>query len=617
MIELDRRHLLSGSLSVGGALGASALFPSWARAASSLPNSRKGLDELSGDQIDLAIGKTNFAVEGRSAQAVTINGTLPGPLIRLTEGQNVRLSVTNNLEEDSSIHWHGLLVPFQFDGVPGVSFPGIKPGETFHYEFPIRQSGTYWYHSHSGTQEQDGHYGPIIIDPSGKDPITFDREYMLVLSDWSPLGGHMIMKKLKQQSDYFNYDKQTFASLLAGEGQTLEQRLKWGKMRMSAADISDVTGSTYSYMINGHGPQENWTGLFRPGERVRLRIVNASAMSIFNVRIPGLKLEVVQADGQNIVPVQTDELQISVAETYDVIVTPTENKAFNIIGESVDRSGMARATLAPAAGMVVPLPALRERPTLTMKDMGMGAMGAKTAPMANDKPMDHAAMGHGTEAPGSTDMAGMDMPGMDMGRSTDMSGMDMSGSAAPMNMRDTRKLPPKSGTGPGVATVAPMPVDRIGDRGLGLDDVKHDVLVYTDLVALEPGKDRRRPSRELEIHLTSNMERYMWSLNGNKFSAVTDDPIRFARNERVRVKLVNDTMMSHPIHLHGHFFELVNGQTNQPRKHTVNVLPGGFVQFDLTADEPGDWAFHCHLLYHMEAGMFQVVTVRPLDGDAA
>ena len=232
MIELDRRHLLSGSLSVGGALGASALFPSWARAASSLPNSRKGLDELSGDQIDLAIGKTNFAVEGRSAQAVTINGTLPGPLIRLTEGQNVRLSVTNNLEEDSSIHWHGLLVPFQFDGVPGVSFPGIKPGETFHYEFPIRQSGTYWYHSHSGTQEQDGHYGPIIIDPSGKDPITFDREYMLVLSDWSPLGGHMIMKKLKQQSDYFNYDKQTFASLLAGEGQTLEQRLKWGKMRM-------------------------------------------------------------------------------------------------------------------------------------------------------------------------------------------------------------------------------------------------------------------------------------------------------------------------------------------------------------------------------------------------
>jgi FtsP/CotA-like multicopper oxidase with cupredoxin domain len=278
---------------------------------------------------------------------------------------------------------------------------------------------------------------------------------------------------------------------------------------------------------------------------------------------------------------------------------------------------MARATLAPAAGMVVPLPALRERPTLTMKDMGMGAMGAKTAPMANDKPMDHAAMGHGTEAPGSTDMAGMDMPGMDMGRSTDMSGMDMSGSAAPMNMRDTRKLPPKSGTGPGVATVAPMPVDRIGDRGLGLDDVKHDVLVYTDLVALEPGKDRRRPSRELEIHLTSNMERYMWSLNGNKFSAVTDDPIRFARNERVRVKLVNDTMMSHPIHLHGHFFELVNGQTNQPRKHTVNVLPGGFVQFDLTADEPGDWAFHCHLLYHMEAGMFQVVTVRPLDGDAA
>lgn len=569
MIELDRRHLLFGSLSVGGALSASALFPSWARAASSLPNSRKGLDELSGDQIDLVIGNTNFAVEGRSAQAISINGTIPGPLIRLKEGQNVRLSVTNSLDEDSSIHWHGLLVPFQFDGVPGVSFPGIKPGETFHYEFPIRQSGTYWYHSHSGTQEQDGHYGPIIVEPAGKDPVHFDREYMLVLSDWSPLGGRMIMKKLKQQSDYFNYEKQTLSTLLAGEGQTLEQRLKWGKMRMSAADISDVTGSTYSYMINGHGPEENWTGLFQSGERVRLRIVNASAMSIFNIRIPGLKLEVVQADGQNVVPVQTDELQISVAETYDVVVTPTGNSAFNFIAEAVDRSGMARATLAPAPGMVMPLPALRERPTLTMKDMGMGAMA----------------------------MAG--------------------GKSAPMNMRDTRKLPPRSGTGPGVATVAPMPVDRIGDRGLGLENVKHDVLVYTDLIALEPSKDQRSPSRELEIHLTSNMERYMWSLNGNNFSAVTDDPIRFARNERVRVKLVNDTMMAHPIHLHGHFFELVNGQSNQPRKHTVNVLPGGFVQFDLTADEPGDWAFHCHFLYHLEAGMFQVVTVRPLGGDTA
>ncbi|PTD25007.1 copper resistance system multicopper oxidase [Sphingomonas fennica] len=575
---IGRRDVLRGASLLGGGLLLNAALPAWAH--SGAHGLTADMPMLSGTDIKLAVGHSRFAVGGRSGHAITVNGTLPAPLIRLREGQQVRLSVTNGLDEDTSIHWHGLILPFQMDGVPGVSFPGIRPGETFHYEFPVRQAGTYWYHSHSGLQEQMGHYGPIVIDPAGADPVAYDREHVIVLSDWSFLHPHEIFRKMKAQGGYFNWQKQALGD---GGAMSAADRAMWGRMRMDPTDIADVTGATYTYLVNGHGPAENWTGLFRPGERVRLRIVNASAMTIFNVRIPGLAMAVVASDGQNVRPVTVDELQITVAETYDVIVTPTEDRAFTLVAESVDRSGMARATLAPRLGMQAPVPPLRPRPTLTMKDMGM----------------DHGAMGHD----------GMDHGGMDQGGALPMK--------MPMKMRDKSKAPPGLKVGPGVDSIAAMPVDRTGDPGLGLEDAGHKVLTYRDLVSLAPNADTRPPARRVELHLTGNMERFMWSFDGETYSEVTE-PIRFARDERVRVDLVNHSMMAHPIHLHGHFFEVVNGHTgNHPVKHTVNVLPGGKVSFDLTADAPGDWAFHCHLLYHMHAGMFRVVSIRPLDGEAA
>ncbi|GLI99795.1 copper resistance system multicopper oxidase [Sphingobium sp. BS19] len=591
--RINRRTVLRGAALAGGGLSLANMFPAWAQPVSA--GIVRALPTLSGTDIALKIGHRMMTVDGRPSHAIGINGTVPAPLIRLKEGTTVRLSVTNDLNEDSSLHWHGLLVPFQYDGVPGVSFPGIKPKSTFVYEFPIVQAGTYWYHSHSGLQEQMGLYGPIVIDPLETDPVQSDREHVILLSDHSPLHPHAIFKKLKQQPGYFNYQRQTLGGLLSGNDQPLKERMAWGGMRMDPADISDVTGSTYSYLVNGYGPQDNWTALFKPGERVRLRVINASAMTIFNVRIPGLTLTIVQADGLNVRPVEVDELQIAVAETYDVIVTPTEDRAYTLVGEAVDRSGMARATLAPREGMIAPVPPLRKRPLATMTDMGMGSMVG-----GHDMSgMDHAAMGH--------DMAGMDMA--DMNKSTPE--MDHGS----MTMRDGSNAP-QVRMGPGVQTISPMPTDRTGEPGQGLDNVGHRVLVYRDLMALERNPDVRAPDRAMDIHLTANMERYMWSFDGVKMSD-TREPIPFIENERVRVTLINDTMMSHPIHLHGHFFELVTGHGDYaPRKHTVNVAPGGKVSFDLTADALGDWAFHCHMLYHMHGGMMRVVSVRPRKADA-
>jgi len=522
---------------------------------------------LSGQDIELRVAHRMLRIDGRDTHAIGINGGIPGPLLRLREGQDVRLTVINDLhDEDTSVHWHGLLVPFQMDGVPGISFPGIKAGERFTYEFPLRQSGTYWYHSHSGLQEQMGHYGPIVIDPAGADPIECDREHVVVLSDHSAMHPHVIFKKLKQQGGYFNYQKQTLAGQIAGRDQKGADRLEWGKMRMDPTDISDVTGSTYRFLINGQTARDNWTGLFRPGERLRLRFINASAMTIFNVRIPGLAMTVVAADGVPVKPVTVDEFQIANAETYDVIVTPADANAYGLVAEAIDRSGMAFGTLAPRAGMVAVAPPLRRRPLATMKDMGM-------------------------------DMAGMDPDMMDM-------------SAMHMGMRDKRNAPALP-LGPGVQTIAPMPADRTGEPGQGLADAGHKVLVYTDLIARDANPDTRPPGRTIEIHLTGNMERYMWAFDGKKLSEV-GEPIPFTAGERVRIVLINDTMMNHPIHLHGHFFELATGKGDHaPRKHTVNVQPGGTVTFDLTADAIGDWAFHCHMLYHMHAGMMRVVSVRP------
>ena len=656
---LDRRQLLRGAAVAGGGLAFSAYIRAWAQPVSG--GIVKPLPTLSGTDIALTINSFTLPVDGKPTPAIGVNGTVPAPLLRLKEGQKVRLAVSNALDVESSIHWHGLLVPFPMDGVPGISFPGIKAKSSFLYEFPIIQSGTYWYHSHSGAQEQEGLYGPIVIDPAGPDPVAYDREHVIVLADHSPLRGETIFRKLKQEAGYFNYQRQTLAGLLAGRDQTLKERLEWGKMRMDPTDLSDVTGSTYTYIINGFGPIDNWTALFTPGERVRLRFINAAAQTNFNVRIPGLPMTVVQADGQNVQPVTTDEFQIAVAETYDVIVTP-EDRAYTLVGEAIDRSGLARATLAPRAGMSAPVPPLRPRPITTMKDMGMGDMGgmdmknptatrgadptaeqnrsaglaqatgwtgaaaAMTAPASGGSGMaampDMAAQG-GAASPGmamGSGMAGMDhsqMPGMDHSQvagmsghgSGDMGGMDMS-------MRNPKNAPGVK-MGPGVQTISPMPTDRTGERPQGLETVDHRVLTYRDLMALTPNPDVRAPSRSLDIHLTGNMERYMWSFDGVKLSDPAD-PIPFRNGERVRVNLINDTMMPHPIHLHGHFFELVTGHGDHaPRKHTVNVAPGGKVTFDVTADAPGDWAFHCHNLFHMTAGMMRVVTVRPLEGEAA
>lgn len=604
---IERRALLrAGALGAAG-LSLSGLFPAWAQ--SGTAGLVSALPTLSGEDIRLKVGHSPFTVGGRTGHAVTLNGVLPAPLVRLKEGQNVRLHVENTLDEDTSIHWHGLILPFQMDGVPGVSFPGIKPHSTFTYEFPVKQSGTYWYHSHSGLQEQQGHYGPIVIDPAGADPVAYDREHVIVLSDWTFLHPHQLITKLKQEGGYFNRQKQTLLGHLQGDPEdsmSLKDRLMWGKMRMDPSDISDVTASTYTYLINGHGPGENWTGLFRPGERVRLRIINAAAMTIFNIRIPGLRMTVVSADGANVRPVTVDEFQIGNAETYDVIVQPTEDAAYTFVAESIDRSGMGRATLAPRMGMTAAVPPLRDRPTLTMKDMGMGGMDHGSMPG-----MDHGSMAGMDHSAAGAGAAGA-MAGMDHG-SSGGGAMDMSG----MNMRDKSKVPPQVKVGVGVDAIAMAPVDRTGDPGLGLENVGHKVLTYRDLMSLTPNTDRRPPARTVEVHLTGNMERFMWSFDGEKFSEGVE-PIRFERNERARVVLINHSMMTHPIHLHGHFFEVVNGHTgSHPLKHTVNVLPGGKVTFDLTADAPGDWAFHCHLLLHMHAGMFRVVSIRPLEGEAA
>ncbi len=576
-----RQFLRQAGLASGGL--ALPWMPAWAQPVSA--GIAAPLPVLAGPEVELTVAHRMMTVDGRPSHAIAINGTVPAPLIRLREGQNARLKVINRLDEDTSIHWHGLLLPFQMDGVPGISFPGIPARSTFTYEFPVIQAGTYWYHSHSGLQEQMGHYGPLVIDPAGEDLIASDREHVIVLSDHSPLHPHAIFRRLKLQGGYFNYQKQTLGSLLAGRDQPAGERAQWGAMRMDPTDISDVTGSTYTYLVNGYGPRDNWTALFAPGERVRLRFVNASAMTIFNVRIPGLKLTVVQADGLDVRPVTVDEFQIAVAETYDVIVEPAEARAYTLVAEASDRSGMGRATLAPRAGMVAEVPPLRRRPLTTMKDMGMGGM-------------DHAMPaggGHGAHGAGHDASHG---------------GGHGSGGAMDHAMRDFANAPEVART-PTVQSIAPMPVDRTGEPPQGLGDVGHRVLVYRDLVAASRNPDVRAPSRQMRIHLTGNMERYMWAFDGVKLNEVKA-PIPFRAGERVRVTLVNDTMMAHPIHLHGHFFELVTGHGDHaPRKHTVNVAPGGTVTFDLTADAVGDWAFHCHLLYHMHAGMMQVVTVRP------
>lgn len=681
---VSRRRFLHATGAFGVIAALDRIAPAYAR-----PNARltpAPLARSTTDQsvVNLLVRETSIGIGNRRATATAFNGTVPGPLLRFREGSEAVIHVTNQLAEDTSIHWHGVIVPNPMDGVPGVNFPGIRAGETFSYRFPIQQYGTYWYHSHSGLQEQTGHYGPLIIDPAEPEPFPFDREYVVMLSDWPWEDPYRILDKLKKKADYYNFQRRTVGDFFGdisrrGWRATIQDRLMWGRMRMSPVDISDVTGAVYTYLMNGRPPESNWTGRFHPGERVRLRFINAGAGTYFDVRIPGLPMTVVAVSGQWVQPVETDELRIEIAQTYDVIVTPKEDQAYTIFAESVDRSGYARGTLAPRDGMTAPVPRRRPRPVLTMADMGMPMAAHGGTDMGNDMGnMDMPIMDFlratpvtvGARADTShADMPGMDMPGHKMPAkdkkgpdgakpdtahanmpgmkmpNTEKKGADTTRSRMPdmpgMTGKSDAPMPARSGGrrlrdgsvvytsglrppgtlaetvehgpdkhGVGNAATPMITRSRLGEPGPGLGADGWRVLVYTDLRALKPRPNALRPpTREIEMHLTGNMERFMWSINGIKFSEARE-PIPIARGDRVRITMVNDTMMSHPMHIHGMWMELENGTgADIPRLHTVDVKPADRVSFLTTPDDLGPWAFHCHVLYHMEVGMFRVVSV--------
>ncbi|SFP60044.1 copper resistance system multicopper oxidase [Pseudomonas sp. NFPP28] len=560
-----RRTFVKG-LAAGGLLSGLGLWrsPVWALTSPGQPT------VLAGTEFDLFIDQMPVNLTGRNRTALTINGSLPGPLLRWREGDTVTVRVKNRLAEPTSIHWHGILLPSSMDGVPGLSFKGIEPGGVFVYQFTLKQHGTYWYHSHSGFQEQQGVYGPLVIDPREPEPFTYQRDYVVMLSDWTDEDPVALMKTLKKQSDYYNLHKPTVGDFVRDVGKqgwsaTAADRLMWAQMKMNPTDLADVSGETYTYLLNGQPPERNWTGLFRAGETLRLRFINGSAMSYFDVRIPGLKMTVIAADGQPVQPVSVDEFRIAVAETFDVLVEPTA-AAYTLFAQSMDRSGYARGTLALQAGAIASVPALDPRPWITMDDMGMGGM-------------DHGAMA--------------DMP--------DMAGMDHSA----MSMQ---AHPASEQGNPLVDMQAMNPVPKLDDPGIGLRNNGRRVLTYADLRSTFEDPDGRDPSRTLELHLTGHMEKFAWSFNGVKFSDA--EPLQLTYGERVRLVLVNDTMMSHPIHLHGLWSDLEdeNGQF-QVRKHTIDMPPGSRRSYRVTADALGRWAYHCHLLYHMEMGMFREVRV--------
>ena len=577
----SRRRFVQG-IALGGVAAGVGLLRSPNAWAAGRPASLFGANHphaLSGTDFALDVAEAPVNFTGRARVATTVNGGVPGPILRWKEGTTVTLHVTNRLRVPTSIHWHGILLPFQMDGVPGISFDGIGPGETFVYRFPVKQSGTYWYHSHSGFQEQVGLYGPIVIEPAGGERYPSDRDYVVMLNDWTDDDPNHIFATLKRQSDYYNFAEPTAPEFFhdvreLGLQKALAKRRMWNRMRMSPTDLSDVSGYTYTCLMNGTTPAGNWTGLFRPGEKVRLRFINGSAMTYFDVRIPGLKMTVIAADGQDVEPVPVDEFRIGVAEVYDVLVEPQEDRAYTLFAQSIDRTGYARGTLAPREGMPAEVPAMDPRQRLAMVDM-MGAM----------------AMGGG----GHGAMQGMDHGGM--------SGMSGTSTDSMVKAHHAR-----TEYGPGVDMHVDMPRTNLDDPGVGLRDNGRRVLTYGDLHTVGGPIDSREPSREIELHLTGNMDRYMWSFDGVKFADAK--PVHFRYGERLRIVLVNDTMMPHPIHMHGMWSELENpdGQF-QVRKHTVNVQPAQRVSYAVKADAMGRWAYHCHMLYHMEAGMFRELVV--------
>ncbi|MBT8767464.1 copper resistance system multicopper oxidase [Metapseudomonas boanensis] len=588
--KTSRRTFVKG-LAAGGILGGLGLWrsPVWAVTSPGQPT------VLSGTEFDLFIGETQVNFTGTPRTAKTINGSLPAPLLRWREGDTVTLRVRNRLDEDTSIHWHGIILPANMDGVPGLSFHGIAPDGMYEYRFQVKQHGTYWYHSHSGFQEQVGVYGPIVIDPKEPEPFQYDRDYVVMLSDWTDENPSRVLAKLKKQSDYYNHHKRTLGDFIddvsdKGWAAAAADRKMWAEMKMSPTDLADVSGATYTYLMNGQAPDGNWTGLFRPGEKLRLRFINGSAMSYFDVRIPGLKMTVVAADGQYVAPVSVDEIRMAVAETYDVIVEPSSAEAYTIFAQSMDRTGYARGTLAVREGLSAAVPEPDPRPLISMADMGM----------------DHGAMGHDMPATDDSGMAGMDhsqMAGMDH---SNMAGMDhgqASGSVSQMQAH-----PASESNNPLVDMQTMTPVPKLDDPGIGLRDNGRRVLTYADLRSTFPDPDGREPGRTIELHLTGHMERFAWSFDGIKFSDA--EPLRLKYGERLRITLVNDTMMTHPIHLHGMWSDLEDEHGNfLVRKHTIDMPPGSKRSYRVTADALGRWAYHCHLLFHMEMGMFREVRV--------
>ncbi len=613
-LSLSRRRFVQG-MAAGGALLGMGLNPAVAK--TERLHSRTGPKELSGKYFDLTYNPTPVNFTGKQRYATAINGSVPAPVLRWKEGDDVTLKVTNNLAEDTSIHWHGIILPSAQDGVPNISdgFKGIKPGESFTYKFPVIQSGTYWYHSHSGFQEPTGAYGAIVIEPKEPDPVSYDRDYVVLLSDWSDEEPSDIYRKLKKLSHYYNFRERTVGEALeevndVGWKNFWRKRGMWNEMRMSDRDISDVTGYTYTYLMNGVTPRDSWLGLFKKGEKVRLRFINASSMTFFDVRIPGLKMTVVASDGQNIEPVTVEEFRFGVAETYDVIVEPEDDRAYTIFAQSIDRTGYALGTLTPDPALKAEIPALDSAPLLSHGDMGMD--------MSN---MSMGKMGEGK----CGGMSGMSKMGE--GKCGGMKGMKQSDMGSGMQVMDHRKMAanPKYGSGkagfgsnrsvvhtktefgPHIDMRADAPQYKIDDPGIGLRNSNRRVLVYSDLKNLYPTPDPREPEREIDLHLTGNMSRYMWSMNGIKFADA--DPLRFKFGERLRINFINDTMMNHPMHLHGMWSDLETGDPERiPRKHTVIVQPGSRVSYLVTADAMGSWAYHCHLVFHM-LGMFRKVVV--------
>ncbi len=588
----SRRTFVKG-LAAGGAAATLGLWRTpllQAQAAARQPTG-----ELSGTQFDLRIGETAVNFTGKPRIAYAVNRSVPGPVLRWREGDTVTLRVANTLSgEDASIHWHGMLLPANMDGVPGLSFHGIRPGESYTYRFLVRQNGTYWYHSHSGFDEQRGIYGAIVIEPEQPSPVKYDREHVVLLSDWTDEDPRQVFAKLKKQSDYYNFNKRTVVDFFRdvrgyGLSKTLADRRMWGGMRMNPTDLSDVTGYTYTYLMNGMTPAGNWTGVFTPGERVRLRFINGSAQSYFDVRIPGLKLTVVAADGQYVRPVEVDEVRIATAEVYDVIVEPSGRDAFTIFAQSADRTGYAAGTLAVRAGLRADVPDVDRPQLLTMADMGHGDVSGLGMP----------SRGAGAAAPAAAPHAGHTMP-----QPPD----PHAGHEMPTPNAAPQSHPASEQGNPLVDMQAMHPMPRLDDPGVGLRGNRRRVLTYSDLRSIFDDPDGREPGRSIELHLTGHMEKFAWSFDGIKFSDA--QPVGFTYGERLRIVLVNDTMMSHPIHLHGMWSDVEDehGQF-MVRKHTVDMPPGTKRSFRVRADALGRWAFHCHLLYHMESGMFREMRV--------